>query len=146
MGFWCAWMRMWMAVRCVGFSAHWKGDDFACIGFAGLPGLWRNRYEKGNGGLVDARAAEFGRGPVRWCRLWFCQVWRHRNKFSNFLACIALSAPDSDCTRAECIDRITHSGVFGASPDRTARSRDEGPVMGLDRRGCGILLRQAANR
>jgi hypothetical protein len=25
-------------------------------------------------------------------------------------------------------------------------SRDEGPVMGLDRRGCGILLRQAANR
>ena len=27
-----------------------------------------------------------------------------------------------------------------------ARSRDEGPVMGLDRRGCGILLRQAANR
>src|ERR1700733_10807330 len=29
----------------------------------------------------------------------FCQVWRHRNKFSNFLACIALSgqiltAPD----------------------------------------------------
>src|ERR1700685_1321454 len=69
MGFWCAWMRMWMAVRCVGFSAHWQGDDFACIGFAGLPGLWRDRYEKGNGGLVDARAAEFGRGPVRWCRL-----------------------------------------------------------------------------
>jgi hypothetical protein len=30
----------------------------------------------------------------------FCQVWRHRNKFSNFLACIALSAPDSDRTRA----------------------------------------------
>ena len=27
-----------------------------------------------------------------------------------------------------------------------ARSRGEGPVMGLDRRGCGILLRQAANR
>ena len=49
----------------------------------------------------------------------FCQVWRHRNKFSNFLASIALSAPDSDCTRLECIDGITHSGVFGASPDRT---------------------------
>jgi hypothetical protein len=49
----------------------------------------------------------------------FCQVWRHRNKFSNFLACIALCAPDSDCTRLECIDGITHSGVFGASPDRT---------------------------
>ena len=27
-----------------------------------------------------------------------------------------------------------------------ARSRGEGPVTGLDRRGCGILLRQAANR
>ena len=26
------------------------------------------------------------------------------------------------------------------------RSRKEGPVMGLDRRGCGILLQQAANR
>jgi hypothetical protein len=26
------------------------------------------------------------------------------------------------------------------------RSRGEGPVMGLDRRDCGILLRQAANR
>ena len=49
----------------------------------------------------------------------FCQVWRHRNKFSNFLACIALSAPDSDGTRLERIDGITHSGVFGASPDRT---------------------------
>ena len=54
---------MWMAVRCVGFSAHWKGDDFACIGFAGLPGLWRNRYEKGNDGLVDARAAELAEDP-----------------------------------------------------------------------------------
>ena len=29
---------------------------------------------------------------------------------------------------------------------RTARSRDEGAVMGLDRRGCGVLPRQAANR
>jgi hypothetical protein len=27
-----------------------------------------------------------------------------------------------------------------------ARNRGEGPVMGLDRRGCGILPRQAANR
>jgi hypothetical protein len=26
------------------------------------------------------------------------------------------------------------------------RSRGEGPVMGLDRRDCGILLRRAANR
>jgi len=30
--------------------------------------------------------------------------------------------------------------------DGAARSRGEGPVMGLDRRGCSILLRQAANR
>jgi len=30
--------------------------------------------------------------------------------------------------------------------DRTARSRDEGPVMGLDRRGCGVPFWQAANR
>ena len=30
--------------------------------------------------------------------------------------------------------------------DGAARSRGEGPVMGPDRRGCGILLRQAANR
>src|SRR5690349_4046079 len=29
---------------------------------------------------------------------------------------------------------------------RTARSRDEGAVMALDRRGCGVLLWQAANR
>ncbi len=29
---------------------------------------------------------------------------------------------------------------------RTARSRDEGAVMALDRRGCGVLPRQAANR
>ncbi len=27
-----------------------------------------------------------------------------------------------------------------------ARSRGEGPVMGLDRRGCSILPRQVANR
>lgn len=27
-----------------------------------------------------------------------------------------------------------------------ARSRVEGPVIGLDRRGCSILLRRAANR
>ena len=45
----------------------------------------------------------------------FCQVWRHRNEFSNVPACIALSAPDPDCTRLECIDGITHSGIFGAS-------------------------------
>jgi hypothetical protein len=30
--------------------------------------------------------------------------------------------------------------------DGAARSRGEGPVMGLDRRGCRILPRQAANR
>ena len=29
---------------------------------------------------------------------------------------------------------------------RTARSRDEGAVMVLDRRGCGVQLWQAANR
>ena len=29
---------------------------------------------------------------------------------------------------------------------RTARSRDEGAVTALDRRGCGVLLRHAANR
>ena len=29
---------------------------------------------------------------------------------------------------------------------RAVRSRDEGPVMGLDRRGCGVQPRQAANR
>ena len=37
------------------------------------------------------------------------------------------------------------------SPDaghrgRTARSRDEGSVMGLDRRGCGVLSWRAVNR
>src|SRR5262245_19947610 len=30
--------------------------------------------------------------------------------------------------------------------DRAARSRDEGSVMELDRRCCGVQLRQAANR
>ena len=30
--------------------------------------------------------------------------------------------------------------------DGAARSRDEGSVTGLDRRGCGILPREAANR
>jgi hypothetical protein len=29
---------------------------------------------------------------------------------------------------------------------RTARSSEEGPVMGLERRGCGIQLRPAVNR
>lgn len=30
--------------------------------------------------------------------------------------------------------------------DRTARSRDEGSVMGLDRRGCGVQSWHTANR
>ena len=30
--------------------------------------------------------------------------------------------------------------------DGAVHSRDEGSVMGLDRRGCGVLLRQAVNR
>ena len=38
--------------------------------------------------------------------------------------------------------RSTDAGHRGGA----ARSRDEGSVMGLDRRGCGVLLRQAANR
>ena len=38
--------------------------------------------------------------------------------------------------------RSTNAGHRGGA----ARTRDEGPVMGLDRRGCGILPRQAANR
>lgn len=41
-----------------------------------------------------------------------------------------------------CKSQSTNAGHRGGA----ARSRGEGPVMGLDRRGCGILLRQAANR
>jgi hypothetical protein len=38
--------------------------------------------------------------------------------------------------------RSTDAGHRGGA----VRSREEGSVMGLDRRGCGVLLKQAANR
>ena len=34
----------------------------------------------------------------------------------------------------------------GEHRDGAVRSRDEGPVMGLDRRDCGILPKHTANR
>ena len=51
---------MWMAVRCVGFSAHWKGDDLARVGIASLSGLVTD-MRKGMAGLsmlVQQNSAE----------------------------------------------------------------------------------------
>jgi hypothetical protein len=40
--------------------------------------------------------------------------------FETSLRVFALGVAYSDCARLRCIAGITHSGVFGASPDRTA--------------------------
>ena len=69
------------------------------------------------------------------------KVWRHRNEFQASLRASRSARPmNSDCTRLQTIsDGITHSGIFGASPDknRPERSARPAPPDGHDAAGAG---------
>src|SRR5512133_4063985 len=58
-------MLRWMSVRCAGFLPHWKADDRAGCGSAGLPRMRGHRHAQRNGRAVDAGATESSGRSVR---------------------------------------------------------------------------------